>query len=151
MPCRRWFSFDANDLTLKYYDRENPPSGTTPKGAFAMSAAHLFATRCQDHGRNYEIKITSKDQTLFAAAENDEAADSLLAKIDIARRLKIAGDDGKELVPVDVAARAAADMTQPGEPGVKVFSWGVGSMLASNSPAVQGMAFPQRVFGFKSP
>ena len=142
--------FDSNTLTLKYY--EGPPTpGAAAKGAFEMSAVDLFATLSQDHARPFEIKITSKGQTMFATADSDADAQALLLKIDIARRQKIAGDDGKELVPIDAAERMAAQATPPGEPGAKAFTWGVGTILACNAPQVQGMALPQRVQGLKQP
>jgi hypothetical protein len=144
----RWFVFEASSLSLRYYDAPGAPAA---KGAFEMSPTDLFATLTNDHGRPHEIKITSKGQTLYAAAETEDAAAALLNRIDVARRSKIAGDDGKELVAVEAAERAAAAGTAPGEPGVKAFTWGVGSMLAINAPNVQGLAFPQRVPGLKQP
>ena len=140
--------FDSSSLTLRYYDA---PNSTVAKGSFEMASADLFATLCNDHAKPHEIKITSKGQTLFAAAESDDAAQALLTRIDIARRSKIAGDDGKDLVPVEAAEKSAAAGVSPGEPGPKAFNWGVGSMLAMNAPSVQGMAFPQRVQGLKAP
>jgi len=142
--------FDSNTLTLKYYEN-SPTPNAVPKGQFEMSAVDLFATLSTDHAKPFEIKITSKGQTMFATADSDADAQALLLKIDVARRQKIAGDDGKELVPLDAAERLAAQATPAGEPGAKAFTWGVGTMLAGNAPQVQGMAFPQRVQGLKQP
>ena len=88
--------------------------------------------------------------TLYAAAETAEAASQLLTRIDVARRTLISGDNGKALVKVADGEKEAANAVAPGEPGVKAFTWGVGSMLGIGSPDVQGMAFPQRVAALNS-
>ena len=151
-PFRRYFHFDASALKLSYYDRD-PTVGApcAPKGTFELSACDLFATQTTDYGKPWELKVSSRNQTLFAAAEGEEAMNTLLMKIDVARRLKLAGDDGKELVLCDTAERAAiASGVAHGELGPKAFVWGVGSMLAMGNTAVQGLAFPQRVQALKS-
>lgn len=142
--------FDSSSLTLRYFDRDGLPLSAS-KGSFEMSPADLFSTMTQEHGRPHEVKITSKGQTLYATADNEESATSLLLRIDTARRAKIAGDDGAQLLRVEDGERAAAAGVMPGETGAKCFTWGVGSMLAINAPKVQGMAFPQRVQGLKPP
>ena len=150
-PRSRFFHFDAAALKLSYYERDPSTAAVAPKGTFELSASDLFATPTTDYGRQWELKVSSKGQVLFAAAESEADQQALLTRIDIARRLQIAGDDGKELVPSSAAERAAQGGIAFGEPGVKAFVWGVGGMLAMNNPAVQGMAFPQRVQGLKAP
>jgi hypothetical protein len=139
----------------------------------------------------HEIKVQSGSKALFACAETEEEAYDLvqrqyrqtvklawlrhctvarlcLAGIDAARRARLAGDDGEQLLEKDtpgLAHMAANGMDDVSDypfvvlartlsvvqvdlalvPGAKLFTWGVGSVLAASSDAFQGISVPLRV------
>ena len=147
---RRWFVFDASTLTLKYYASEAP--GQKEKGVFVLDPTEaVIVDATNDHGKPNELKITSNGQVLYAAADTMEAARDLLQRIDLARRAKIVGDDGQNLIKLEDGEKALAASYSSGEPGAKAFTWGVGSMLGIGNSSVQGMALPQRVQSLKPP
>ncbi len=143
---------------MKWADTEAKAASSAPKavkGTFALDPADLVAEETADHKRPFEIQVSSKGQTLYMCAESAEDQAALLARIDAARRLKVAsvehgGGDGAPLryrTAEDVAA-AGGGAVMPGEPGKKVFTWGVGVLLGVGKADVSGMAVPQRVTAF---
>lgn len=71
----------------------------------------------------------------------------LLIAVDMARRVKITGDNGDALVKFE----DATVIVSAAEPGRKVFSWGVGNLLGNGDAKAQAWALPQRVTGLKPP
>lgn len=92
------------------------------------------------------MQVESRGQIFYAYTEAPEERTKLLQRIDAARRVKITGDDGAALVKAD-----AAKIVVGGEPGPKVFAWGVGSMLGNNNQTAQAWALPQVVQSLKAP
>lgn len=150
--CRRFLLFDAELFALKWADTE--AKAATPKGTFNLDPNDLTATICEDHKKPFEIKIASKAQTLFMCCESSDAQNALLARIDAARRLKVAsvehGAAGTLLYKSESEVNAAGNGVFPGEPGKKVFTWGVGMLLGVGKADISGMAVPQRVATFRA-
>jgi hypothetical protein len=90
--------------------------------------------------------VESNGQTFFGCAEDEAAARALLARLDAARRCHIVGDDGTALLK----ASGQTVVVSAGEPGRKVFTWGVGSMLGNGNPSAQAWGLPQRVAAFRA-
>ena len=90
--------------------------------------------------------MESKGQVFYACTETAEERTRLLQRVDAARRARITGDDGTALVKAD-----AAKIVLSGDAGLKVFAWGVGSMLGNNNQQTQAWALPQVVTSLKYP
>jgi len=93
------------------------------------------------------VQVESKGQTFFGCAEEPNAARELLVRLDAARRVHILCDDGVGLRKSEGQSIVLA----AGEPGKKVFTWGVGPLLGNGNPSVQAWGLPQRVSAFKAP
>ncbi len=124
-----------------------------PKGTFLLDPSDVIAAPCEDHKKPFEVQISSKNQTLYFCCETSDAQNALLARIDAARRLKVAsvetaGGAHVYRTPDDVVA--AGNGVLAGEPGKKVFTWGVGMLLGIGKADISGMAVPQRIPTFYS-
>lgn len=146
---KRFCMFDPNNLAIRWYSTESVTPATKPLGSFEMDPTDVMAILTQEHGKPNELKISSHHQVLYACTDSAEEAQALLIRIDAARRLKIAGDDGNNLIRAE--SELAKTILTPGEPGVKAFTWGVGSLLGIGNGNVQGMASAQRIAALKAP
>lgn len=139
---RRWCQFDPESLAITWHEGE----GKKALGEFKIDPLLVLAQPSTDHSNPNEFKVESVGQVFYAYTEAAPERSKLLQRIDAARRVKIAGDDGTNLVKA-----ADTKMTVGSEPGRKVFSWGVGSMLGNNSSTAQAWAVPQVVSTLKHP
>ena len=148
---RRFFVFEAATLTLKYFDSEaSAARPAAAKGEIVLDPADLLAVATEEHQKPHELRISSKGQALYVAADTAAAATALLQHLDVARRSLIAGDNGEALIKVADAEKDLNASVQSGDQSVKSFTWGVGPMLGVGNNKVQGMAFPQRVQALSS-
>lgn len=67
-----------------------------------------------------------------------------MTRLDAARRRKIVGDDGTDLVKVGTGVPAAA-AAGSGEGAFRLFAWGVGVMLGRGSERAQAWGLPHAV------
>ena len=86
----------------------------------------------------------SPSQLFYACTETPAARAALLARLDAARRRKIVGDDGKELVKVGSGVPTAA-AAGAGEGAFRLYTWGVGVMLGRGSEQAQAWGLPHAV------
>lgn len=118
---------------------------------FALDPNDIEYKACEDHKKAFEVKVCSKGQTLFFCLESADQLNNLMARIDAARRLKVASVESNGTVfksEADVAG--AGNGIMPGEPGPKVLSWGVGILLGIGKDGINGMSVPQRITNFRS-
>jgi len=90
---KRYFIFDATALSLRYYDRP-PAPGAPPgrsKGEFILDPSDLTSAFTGEHQKPHEVKIASKGLSLFAYPDSFREGADLLARLDAARRAKVAG------------------------------------------------------------
>ena len=128
-------------------------SSSSTKGTFPLDPNDLTTGVCEDHRKSFEIKITSAGKTLYFCCESADAQNTLLARIDAGRRLQVAsveiGPSGVAFYKTENAVISAGNGLMLGEPGKKVFSWGVGTLLGIGAPNISGMAVPQRIPAFR--
>jgi hypothetical protein len=139
---RRWCQFDPDTLTISWHAGE----GSKALGEFTIDPLLVLAQPSVDHSNPNEFKVESKGQVFYAYTESAEERTKLLQRIDAARRVKLAGDDGTTLVRSD-----AAKVEMTSDSGRKVFSWGVGSMLGNGNTSTQAWAMPSMVTSLKYP
>jgi hypothetical protein len=147
---RRWLTFDGAAFVLKWA----ADSSSAPKGTFPLDPNDLTTGVCDDHRKSFEIKISSGGKTLYFCCESADAQNTLLARIDAGRRLQVAsveiGPTGAAFYKTENAVVSAGNGLMLGEPGKKVFSWGVGTLLGIGAPNISGMAVPQRIPAFRA-
>jgi len=100
----------------------------------------------EDHHRPFETKVRDRDKALFFTTFTADDQNTLITRMDAARRLKMASVSLQGTVFRD--ERSTLIMSHPvqGE-GQKVFTWGLGAMLGVTfgQGEVDAMAVPQCV------
>ncbi len=148
-PCRRWLVFNASAFTLAWSDTE--ARAEKPKSTFKLDPNDIEHEKTQDHKKPFEMKVKSGDQTLFFCVESAEQVNILNARLDAARRLKVASVEENGTV-----FKSESDVSNDGngiangEQGPKVMSWGVGLLLGIGKEGINGMSVPQRIATFRS-
>lgn len=90
--------------------------------------------------------MSSKGSTLFFCLESADAVNRLMARLDAARRLKVASiENNGSVFQTEEAVAGAGSGIAPGEQGTKVMSWGVGILLGIGKDGINGMSVPQRI------
>jgi hypothetical protein len=135
-------------MTLAYY--ASPANvAKPPKGQFLLDVKDVEAAVTNEHKRKNEVVVKSKGRAMYAVPDSEADVHMLLAKIDAARRLKVAASDAsaddKPPVYLSEADLKLGPPVAPGELGAKVFSCGVGSLLGLGNQTLQGVSVPQRV------
>lgn len=149
-PRRRWLVFDATEFSLKW--AETQAKAATPKGVFKLDPSKISYALSEENKRPNEIKVVSgaDNKTLFFCTVDAAAADALLMRIDAARRSLVASvENSTTFRSMDEVLKEPPGFFA-GEPGAKVFTWGVGMLLGIGKADVNGMAVPQRVQAFKA-
>lgn len=90
---RRYFVFDVAALSLRYYDKPPAPGATLgrAKGEFVLDPSDMTATFSADHSKLHEIKVASKGNSLYVFPDTFKEGAELIARLDAARRTKVAG------------------------------------------------------------
>lgn len=148
-PRRRWLKFDAQAFTLTWSDTDKAEG--KPKNTFVLDPNDIEYKSCADHKKPFEVKVFSKDKTLFFCLDSADQLNNLMARIDAARRLKVASVEANGTVfksEQDVVGQGNG--ISAGEPGPKVLSWGVGILLGIGKEGINGMSVPQRIANFRA-
>lgn len=146
--CRRYLKFDAQQFQLIWADSDKTLE--KPKGVFELNANDIEYKACEDHKKPFEVKVTCAKQTLYFCMESADQLNNLMARIDAARRMKVASveDNGNKFKTAEQVAEQGNGIS-PGEPGPKVLSWGVGILLGIGKDGINGMSIPQRIPVFR--
>lgn len=141
--------FNATAFSISWAD--NDKAMNTPKGLFELDPNDIEYKACEDHKKPFEVKVSSKAQTLFFCMESADQLNNLMARVDAARRLKVASveDNGTKFKSEADVANAGNGIV-PGEAGPKVLSWGVGILLGIGKEGINGMSVPQRIPNFRA-
>ena len=155
--AKRWMIFDPHNLVFEWFT-DQPSSGTAtrqkdPNNRFILKAEDLAFEPTQEHRRSFEIVVKSDGKALFFTPSDAKELNRVIVCLDSARRIKVSavevGADRTFFRNQD-AILTLGDGVVQGEPGAKVFSWGVGAQLGTNNGSVNGIAVPQRISAFKS-
>lgn len=145
---RRWLKFNAEAFTLAWSDSDKTEG--KPKNSFGLDANDIEYKACEDHKKPFEVKVSSKGQTLFFCLESADQLNNLMARIDAARRMKVASVEQNGTIFKSEKEVSAVASVMPGEPGAKVLSWGVGILLGIGKDGINGMSVPQRISAFQA-
>lgn len=158
----RYLYFDAERFTLSWYtSRAGKETGKEKaKGEFHLDLDNGVAVMdfgpVEEHNKPYETRVAVRDKALYFCPMSADEQNTLLTRMDAARRLKMASVSLHGTVFRDM--RETLLMSHPsgvgGEPpGQKVFTWGIGAMLGvsyKTGGSVDGMAVPQSVKALES-
>jgi hypothetical protein len=149
----RTLEFSGTDFKLSWTDGMLPPHTKKVFGTFQLNPLDVDFGPCEEHHKPFEVKVVSaKDgvnKTFFFCTESADDQNTLITRMDAARRLHVASVSGSGTVFNDESTTLQMALeTRSSGPvnGAKAFSWGLGDLLGVEFKSkMDGMSIPHRL------